>query len=692
MKLIPIRHVLLAGLLASQAMAQTRPPARPPRPQPQEPAVATATPEADSRGSYKQQRIDAIDEELAVLLQRRGETGVDQAMLELQIDLRLLARGIASIMPDKLDGKPENAAAYLRLQQVVRAGDEIALTVRTLTPPTEPQANALKALHELTYRPALDKPTVAAIDALTKEIATALSAIVPAPPVTMRPQRAVAPATAPAGNGSPTEAPLVTLSNAARRLNVTPVLRRQILTLTEAANVASSTGDATEARVLAEGLSDAVDLASGLAANTAVAMATRQEIEGQLAQGLALFTDPRTRDIGRKRLKTLAPYRQTLARVGKIAENPDTRRLAKLFVWAQENPEDGPKVLNAVEAYNRVVAEFEGRPRLASLPPNVKRAADATVRQFQTARATFMEEAISLPDGGMMAATPKQLSDTVGEMSAALAQLDLIETSPRSLDALLAFKPRPIGLLDKRVIAAVGGAVGEGKMLPEDAVAFLKSLRGLADAAARIGTDLPKAATGAEAWAGQGAAALQARLNAMLTEATSTLASADGVVSPDVLSQLAIAGDLVEALRGAAKIDEAIAACAPLARWADWGVDVQQLEAIVKAYRDGTAAAVDGLIDGSSGAVEQWPRMRQKYRPVIEYLEEISAYAPACATLPEGAAGQIAALATPFDAAAFRDVRMTGATLGIWGAAEVAADLTTAGEASGLVSRQLKAR
>jgi hypothetical protein len=504
----------------------------------------------------------------------------------------------------------------------------------------------------------------------------------------MRPSNVIRPTGVTTKASTEPDGSLASLANAARTANVTPGLRRQLLALVAAAAAAT---DPAEARALTDPLSDAVDLAAGLATNTAVAFETRQEIEARLADGLALFTDVRTRDSGRARLKTLAPYRRTIARVGKIkAQNADAARLGKLFVWAQENPDDGAKVLASVEAYNRVCVRFTTREPITALPPNVKRCADGLLGQFNTARATFMSDAIEIGSGNVMAPPIKQLDDDVSEMSKALDTLMLVERSPRTLDVLLSTKSRPVNGLDKRAIAALLGVHGEGKLSPEESVAFLKASDALAIATSRIGTGWSGAVSrdAGAAWAAGRAQHLETKLKSDLTTAVSVLAGG-GTVDPGSLTRFTIAADLCDFLRTVDATEAALGKLDALSNWADWSLDAGSVQAVLKPYRDATTAAVEGLIDESSAPVEQWPKVKRKYDPIVAYVTQLTAYADATGALPTGMEAAIGWFATPLDEKSFGDVRLIGYALGVWSTAEASADLTTSDQAAGVVRKAL---
>jgi len=676
---VPLLAIALLSALPSFSFAQNK------RPQENK---QSAKPVAPAGPVYRDVRIEAIDVELGALLQLRGDTTVDQAMLEVQIDLRLFARSVAAGLGEKLEAKPEQASAYFRLNQLLAAATALATDAKPLTVLSPAQQEALKKLHGMTYT-TVDASNVAALDAVCKDIAAALSTIVPAPPIPMRPASVIASTQAIPHNT--VDNSLASLRAQAQRINVMPLLRRQLLSLSDAAQSAATTGDAAETRQLTAALSDSVDLSNGLATNTAVDIATRQQIESQLAEGIAMFIDTRTREIGRKRLKLMAPYRQTLVRVGRIKENPEANKLGKLFVWAQENPEEGAKALSAVEAYNRVVAEYEARETIASLPPNVKRATVWAMQQFANARATFLTDARELGEGGVMGPSVGQLDEGVTAMTASLELIGLIETTPKSVDQLLAYKPRPVTGLEKRVIASLLGVMSEGKVPPDEATATLKALKGLAEVSSRIGTDLNDAVPvpTATAWAGGQLPRLEVKLRTTITEAATALASGNAV-EPTTIARLNVAGDVCDALKAAQNIDDAITQSAPLVRWVDWNVPSTGLDAIIKPYRDATAAAVSGLVNDSTGEVEGWPKIARRYRPLVAYIRRMSEYAPACAALPEGAAGAIAQLATPLAFDKFGDVRLSGFALGLWSAAELNADITTTEVAAGMLSRLVR--
>src|SRR5438874_154387 len=72
----------------------------------------------------------------------------------------------------------------------------------------------------------------------------------------------------------------------------------------------------------------------------------------QLAEGLALFSDTRTRSPGRERIEQLNQYRQVMNRIARSRLSPDLRRaLSPVLAFAQTHAEQGQKLLNVIETY-----------------------------------------------------------------------------------------------------------------------------------------------------------------------------------------------------------------------------------------------------------------------------------------------------------------------------------------------------
>ena len=131
------------------------------------------------------------------------------------------------------------------------------------------------------------------------------------------------------------------------RMGTSLALRRQLLAVANAA--ASAGADAAkqaEAAVLYQTLVAGVELAKGLANSTAFGPEVKAEIETQLAEGLALTTDPRMRTAGRERVQQLNEYRQVMNRIARSKLPPELRRaLGPAFAYAQTHALRGTLLL-----------------------------------------------------------------------------------------------------------------------------------------------------------------------------------------------------------------------------------------------------------------------------------------------------------------------------------------------------------
>ena len=176
------------------------------------------------------------------------------------------------------------------------------------------QIEGLSKLHQLTYKLTPIK-TIAEIDETCRLVATDLilaanpapSAVKNLPP--MRPQ--------PLPESSPQSGPkprtLTQLRREPTPCRFPPRLKRQLIGLSGVADAAAADPKAQEqASSLYDTLSAVIDLSDGIEKNTGIDPAARPKIEQQLTEGLALFTDPRTRSAGAQRI----------ARTHSISPNP----------------------------------------------------------------------------------------------------------------------------------------------------------------------------------------------------------------------------------------------------------------------------------------------------------------------------------------------------------------------------------
>ncbi len=141
------------------------------------------------------------------------------------------------------------------------------------------------------------------------------------------------------------------LSKRAESCEVSAALHRQLVALATTASAAAPNPQSQdEASALYDMLLAATELADGIEHNTGIDAAARLRVELQLTESLALYTDVRTRSAGRNRIASLSQYRDTLLRVQRLRLPAGlAQRLAPVFIWVNNNPESGGKVLESIE-------------------------------------------------------------------------------------------------------------------------------------------------------------------------------------------------------------------------------------------------------------------------------------------------------------------------------------------------------
>ncbi len=584
-------------------------------------------------------------------MEKRGEpSDLNGPLLELHIDARILGRLLSAKGADAPPGSDLQICCTLRAASLHSAlkllGQALQNSKQSLT---SAQLDGLGKFHEMTYKlPELKNP--AQVDEVCHAASVALfSAAGPAagevkdiPMMRPRPEddasqhRAVTP---PA---------LTELVRRAQTLTVSTPLRRQLLAL---AGAAADPHPADAGPLMIDTLSRAIELADGIQHNTALDPADRPALETQVADGLALFTDVRTRNAGRGRLESLGRYHATLVRIRRLSLSPELRdRLGPAFVWIQRNPDKGAKLFDVVEEYLQLCGRFDGRG-VTSLPAGQKKNVDDLARQFTAHRASVLDDASQLAGP---AANPDPLAGHVAAMRQTLGRIESIERLPRALQVLAGFKPRPAGGLERRAWTAVS-ALGSSpsSALRDDAasvIADIGRLAVLAGEAVPSAGQVPVAT--ARIWAGGKLEGFDARRAALISELASEGAAAKPM-DPAKFEQLQTASALAGALRDAAMTDAVLRRGDVLARWADWQIDAEQLRNLIVPYREATAAAFEGFAHGDFFAATQWPAVRRRYLPITTFVNGVAVYVSPCEQFPEGLAAELAKLATPLDAQPF---------------------------------------
>jgi hypothetical protein len=653
----PVSVLLLMGMVvvATEAPLRAAPAA--------EVSDATATAAVKTLLSGE---ADTLDRELAGRMLRRPDlTGNARARLELEIDLRIIQRSLVGLAGEARFSSNEQVVAWIRGKQFRDAvrGMDAVLTQDAIVSPS--QKEALGQIHKLSFDASKLKAGKE-LDAFCKEAAVAMANVVNATPVNagampvMRPKPLRGEA---AGGGPPTVAELTQQVQMLAAVSVP--LRQQLLALASAAGAPSKDDDA---RATYEMLSQSVDLARGLQSNTAVTPDARENIESQLAQGIALFSDPRTRAAGRRKVEALGQYRQTLARVEKMNLSADQMaRFAPALAWARANPAAGAKVLGAIEAYLKLGGQWDALTRDVTVAMPLRRPLEDLKAQFAKQRSAFAQQAPQVGTGTSVA----DLQQDVAELQRLYEITDDVVAMGPSLDTLNAYKPRPAGSIERKVATAATAAVGPaGSANRGDGQKYLHSVHELGSLAQRLAarplTDLPEAV--AQGWAGGKVSSFEGKWKSMVAELAGDLAGGQIELDKAKVARLRGALELGDGLRSARQLEEALAKSANLSRWVDWAIDPSALSTFVGAYRDATAAAVAGFVADHGDALETWRRLRVLYEPVMALVVRDAEYGPLCEGLPIGLAGDLGRLATPVENAPFATERFASYSIGLWNA------------------------
>ncbi len=657
-----------------------------------------------------------LEHEITSLIMSRPDVAPDQAgLLEFRIDLRILARWFIACA---IDAKPESeiqVAAYVRGSNVLSLIWTLDESYKKQGVPsfTPAQIDAMARLHQLTFDLPPKVETVADLDNAARSAGQPLLVILSPgksdlTTVTMRPSRVIkaTPTSAPIPSGlpgapassSPAPVTLGQLSSEARQVSVSVPLRKQLIALADRASaVARQPGQEKESAALLTALAQAMDLARGLQSNTGVSAENRNEIEAQLAEGVALFQDIRTRSAGQARLDGLAQYRQTLARIGRMNLPPDiSKQFAPLWVWVQENPEAGQKLLATMERFVELSMRFSARQQNAktsSVGP-YRQAADDLAKLFQSAQGDFVDEAATLGSNQMVEADPQQLQKHVEEMRRAIDLIEQLDSIPQTIQTLNAYKPKPAGGLEKRVDNAVKVLGATGKSDERDAAdKLLAEISRLAqtvnDISARRSSASDVPSNVADAYAGgSGLGAFDARWRGVAGELASQLA-ATGSMDRGKMQRLGAAGAMIDGLRAAGDAEAALGKLPVLQRWADWAITTDQIERVLQPYREVTSQAFAGFASGNSDQIDRWLRLRPRYGALLAFIGRSGQYIDQCNTLLSGPAAEAMKLLTKFDGAPFDTTRYASLAIGVWAYCERKSDFPNADAAANALAARV---
>jgi hypothetical protein len=645
---------------------------------------ATTAPTTNPVKQILAEELNQLEREIAGRMMRRADLPpARRGRLELEIDLRILQRGVIAAAADAKFESNEQAAAWLRAKQfrdAVRAFEEARPPENAALPPS--QQEAIGQLHRLSFAP------VGASDEFCRTAALALINAVNSTPVApgalpkMRPTP-IANTEAPSGERAPSVAEL---TDDVRRLAAISVpLRQQLLAL---AGLAAAEKDDKSLRTL---LAQSVALAKGLQNNTAVGPEARIGIETQLAEGIVLFIDRRTRDAGKARVDGLSRYRQILTRIGKLAlPREQMDQLAPAFTFAQSNPDVGPRLLATIEQFFDTCAEWDALPtNFVALPAALRRPAEDLRSQFVRTRGAFLQDASRL---GSFGTTPATLEQHLEEARRLRSVAEDVHAMTPSLDTLNNLKVRPAGALEKRVATAAAAAAAAAPAANRnDGQKYLDAVHTLAnlvrDLSARPLGELPPPVV--QTWAGNRLDAFENRWRNVAGEHATSLTGGAIELDASKVARLQTAMKLGDALRAAAQLEAVLPKTPALARWVDWAVDPATLQVVLSPYKEATAGAVLGYASDTPDAVDKWQRLHGRYQPLIALILRDAVYADACQGLPIGLAADAARLATPFENAPFATERFASYALTLWAHFERTADHDPADRVSVALAKRL---
>lgn len=608
----------------------------------------------------------AVEKEIAARMMMRGDLqGDKRARLEMEIDLRIIQRAVLTMAASAKVESNEQATAWLRskeLREAVRGvEDTLAQDGGAMS---QSQKDSLGVLHKLSFEAGELKGKN--VDEFCKKTGMVMVNCVNATPVNsnaivlMRPKPQAS-----AEHTGDEPATVAELTAEVQKLAAISLpLRQQLLALAASASAASA--DEEESRALYGILVQSVALARGLQSNTAVGNDARGAIETQLAEGIVLFSDPRTRDAGRARIDALGQYRQTLTRIGKLGlSREQMEQFAPAFAWAQANPEAGAKLLGTVEDYMTTCGKWDAMPKDAAVPAPLRRALDDIRAQFVKDRAAFIQAAGRIASMG----NSLEMEQTLDDMHRAESITDDLQTMQTSFDIINSYKIRPVGGLERKVTTAALAAVSPtASTNRNDGQKFLSSVHALAKLSQKLSskplTDVP--ATILQTWGGSATTTFETRWKGIIFELANSLQAGSIELDKAKVERLETALALGDTLRTAARLEAAMSKAAALARWADWSIDPAALQSVLAPYKEAVAGAIFGFASDSQDALDKWKAMATRYDPLIALVLRDSAYADQCQTLPIGFAADIGRLATPLEGAPFSTERYASYAIGIW--------------------------
>jgi hypothetical protein len=614
----------------------------------------------------------SLQQEIAARMVKRPQViNEARARLEIEIDLRLLARAAFIQAMNAAAGSDAQANARLRgrlfLDAIATVESALDRQQNNLSPP---QAEAAKGLQRLTF---VEVKNAKDLDALSRQFAPILLALTGQQGVDAARLPPLRPRPAPASRDEgPAGATLQQMAEEVNRLNISIPLRQQLAALAgRAANPPGVDEDARvkESALLTGTLRDSLELARALALNTAIQPDARLAMESQLGEGIALLMDHRTRALGQARLSAMSQYRQATARIARLnLSREQSEQFGPLFTWARTAGAAGSRAMAAVEHYLKQRRHFEARSRTPHPIPAFQRTVAEVEKQFSTAAAAFVSAA------GEVSRSPSRagaLDTHVEEMRRAADLLEALDHMPITLDALGQFKPRPGGgALDRRVAQAAQAIVNPtgNDNIRAASITLMLDLHRLGQLALELSrVDLSNvSATVQRKCAGGRLPALNQKWRDLVTQLASEAAAGNDLKQAD-LNRLAQVQVLHDAVKQATVLEAALMDGGVLERWVDWRMGPEHLKPLFIPYQEAMSQAFAGYVSDQPEALETWTKLERRYRPVIDLMVRAGAYRDQCANFPPpGPINLAAAFNTSLEGAPFAAERLTALYMDVY--------------------------
>lgn len=660
------RYALIAAALLavpSLALSQNRQnnnPNRPPAPpQAQHPAILK---------KYVAEHTSKTEQELADLIQRRSATRAsDMPYLDLQIDLRILSRwlGTAALSADPMSDT--QAVAWLRLRDMQTVCATVdAWTVKQVgTAPAKPQADAMKAITQATYKLPPDVGSSGAIDSvLTPLRAPLLIALGDAkgnapdmrPP---NPSPTTGPSTQPKKDEppAPAAAPLTLdqINGRVTQLQLSPPLRQQLL----AAVAAAKQAQGEEATTLTEMLRRSMDTVLSMQSDISVDPAARADMEQKLGQAVSLFTDPRLRDVADKTFDELSRYRESAAKMSAVGLPRDKMQsLAPVFAYARAHPQDQQKLFDAVTKFATLEKEI-GEIKPPAMTVLGARQLDAQMKLYATAREAFLAECEGLANagGGAFAADASGIPTRADDLDKVASFIKLLARLPQTQERLLTLKPRPTGAFEKRLVQTLVKLSDNDPTQKANAQTLLLQVDEIASAwaDAQEATANPIEPEAFKALAGRGWPEIEVKLKTTAIELTTSIAAGN---APDTtkLNMLRQAKSLLSDVRKIVDLRAKLASATALARWADCNLTQEKIDALLELHRADYGPVLAASLEGDSDE-KALRQQQQRYRGLLSTLNRAADRAAGCESLPADARGLIGRLTTHSEKAPHASIR-----------------------------------